>query len=732
MKKHGYNLPNMLLVIYITFQFVFSNNPEWKNLVAGGKRINVIAKEDSMIWVGTDIGLVRIDVSTRETTYYDEIDGLPYPEITSIVIDSQNNKWLGTGGGGLVKYDDNNWTVFNADNSGLPYNFIQMLYIDKEENIWIGSGSSLKNFNGRLSVFDRTVWKTFDHNSEVPNNYINAMKEDNFGNYWVCTEGGLAKYNGTSWQVFTPSNSDISSIRVRSIAIDENNIKWIGLIDSLNSFDDATWNTYAPPGSYSMWIYSLSFDSSGKLWLGTHYGLLKFDGTNWLTYNHENSELIADEITAFIIDEQDNKWLGTFDWHHDHGLIKYDDINWEKYRTSPTGLPTNYINTVHIDKNNIKWICTDRGLVKHYGTHWTTYDSSNSGLPYNRVGPIDIDFENNVWMGTLGDWPFGFPLVGSLAMFKGSDWAVFNKSNSGLPSNGISSISISDTDIKWFGTDSGLVRYNGNTWDIFNTDNSPLPYNYVRSICTLDSIVWVALYYGLAQFNGYEWTLYNKDNSGLPSDRINCIASDIFGQIWFATDSGLVKYDGMNWEVFNSYNSGLPKDYIITVHIQGNIKWLGGFSTGLVSFDDVGWEIYNEENSNILDNTIYSISSDYENNIWMVCSNDGISIFNKNGIVESISNTNLEAMPEDFYLGHNFPNPFNAKTLIPLNLPHSGMVTISIYNVLGQRIQDIFAGKIIGGKQTISIDMADYSSGVYFYSVKFSTKIKFGKMVYIK
>lgn len=722
---------SVLIMILLPITSLLSSPDNWKNYVAGGRNINAIAQEDSLLWIGTDIGLVCINRTTRETRYFDEIDGLPHPNITTIAIDSQNCKWIGTGGG-LVKYDDENWVIFITDNSELPSNFIQMLYIDKEENIWIGSGDSHRNFGGKLSIFDRTNWKTFDHNSEVPYNYINAMQEDNFGNYWVCTEGGLAKYDGTSWELFTPTNSDISSIRVRSIVIDNNNVKWIGLIDSLNSFDDTTWTTYAPPGSHSIWIYSSAYDSYGKLWLGTHDGLLQFDGVDWLIYNHENSELLADEITAFIIDEQDNKWLGTFDWHHDHGLIKYDGVNWEKYNTSPTGLPSNYINTIHIDKNNTKWICTDWGLVKHLGTCWVTYDSSNSGLPYNRVGTVDFDSENHLWMSTLGDWPIGFPLVGSLAMFNGSDWAVFNKSNSGLPSNGISAISISDNDIKWFGTGNGLVRYDGNTWDVFNTDNSPLPHNYVRSICTVDSKIWVALYYGLAQFDGNEWTFYNQDNSGLPSNKINYIASDNSGQIWLATDSGLVKFDGIYWEVFNSSNSDLPMDNILTVHIQDNIKWLGGISTGLVRFDDLNWQVYNEDNSNILDNTIYSISSDFDNNIWMVCSSYGISIFNKNGIVESIPDDHPEVRPEDFHLGNNYPNPFNGKTLIPINLPHSGMVTISLYNVLGQRIQDLFVGKITGGKQTISIKIEDHSSGVYFYSVKFDTKIKFGKMLYIK
>ena len=66
--------------------------------------------------------------------------------VNAIAIDGQGNKWIGTNGGGLVKFDGVNWTVYNTWNSGLPDNNVRSIVIDRLGNKWIGT-------NGGLAVF---------------------------------------------------------------------------------------------------------------------------------------------------------------------------------------------------------------------------------------------------------------------------------------------------------------------------------------------------------------------------------------------------------------------------------------------------------------------------------------------------------------------------------------------------------------------------------------------------
>jgi hypothetical protein len=72
---------------------------------------------------------------------------MPNNVTKSIVIDDSGNKWIGTSGGGLLKFDDTNWTPYTSSNSGMPSNDVYSIAIDGSGNKWIGT------FNTGIAVF---------------------------------------------------------------------------------------------------------------------------------------------------------------------------------------------------------------------------------------------------------------------------------------------------------------------------------------------------------------------------------------------------------------------------------------------------------------------------------------------------------------------------------------------------------------------------------------------------
>jgi hypothetical protein len=79
-----------------------------------------------------------------------------------------------------------------------------------------------------------------------------------------------------------------------------------------------------------------------------------------------------------------------------------------------------------------------------------------------------------------------------------------------------------------------------------------------------------------------------------------------------------------------------------------------------------------------------------------------------------------ELVPDEFYLGDAYPNPFNASTIIEFGLPEAGEVSLEVYNILGQKIMTLANGKYEAGQHTIQWNGTDetgrtVASALYLY-----------------
>ncbi len=86
----------------------------------------------------------------------------------------------------------------------------------------------------------------------------------------------------------------------------------------------------------------------------------------------------------------------------------------------------------------------------------------------------------------------------------------------------------------------------------------------------------------------------------------------------------------------------------------------------------------------------------------------------------------------DFVLHRNFPNPFNPLTKIIFEIPHKGTVSMTIYNILGERIMRSENKILNAGRHEFEFDGTKLTSGVYFYSIIYENSVKSGKMVLLK
>jgi hypothetical protein len=76
----------------------------------------------------------------------------------------------------------------------------------------------------------------------------------------------------------------------------------------------------------------------------------------------------------------------------------------------------------------------------------------------------------------------------------------------------------------------------------------------------------------------------------------------------------------------------------------------------------------------------------------------------------------LDAEPTSFELFQNYPNPFNPTTALRFHLGQTSLVTMKIYNILGQEVKTILNEEMLEeGNHEIAFDASRISSGVYFY-----------------
>jgi hypothetical protein len=75
-------------------------------------------------------------------------------------------------------------------------------------------------------------------------------------------------------------------------------------------------------------------------------------------------------------------------------------------------------------------------------------------------------------------------------------------------------------------------------------------------------------------------------------------------------------------------------------------------------------------------------------------------------------------LPGDYSLSQNYPNPFNSTTNIRFTIPNSQLVSIKVYDILGNEIATLINEKLDAGRHQVSFNAGNLASGVYIYRLQ--------------
>jgi hypothetical protein len=351
--------------------------------------------------------------------------------------------------------------------------------------------------------------------------------------------------------------------------------------------------------------------------------------------------------------------------------------------------------------------------------------------------------------------------------------ASWNTINNGLyADDNFYSIAINDNEI-FTGTMSLGVFHSTNLGASWTNSTSGLDFNSFRSLIYSDGVIYAGSDYGKGLFfsndRGNTW---GHRLSGLSVNSIATAPDRIFA----GTQAGIyaTSNNGLTWETFNS---GMPIDEIASLTTAGGFLYAGTKQNGiwrrplsdiipveLITFTAetangkvlLNWKTVTETN-----NKGFEIQRRTNNSDWTSVQfikgygtttemrqysfNDDIQNIPGNQIYYRLKQIDFdggykfskEASVQNTYvlnysLEQNFPNPFNPNTTIKYALPKAGMVTIKVFDLLGNLVKTLVNENETSGSHIINFDASGLSSGIYVYKIKSGEFSSSKKMMLMK
>ena len=290
---------------------------------------------------------------------------------------------------------------------GLVSDFVECIAVDINDNIWFGTSNGAQ-------MFDGTNWTSYNTSNYplMPSDNIKVISAISNGDIWIGTDFGASRFDGVDWTTYTTSTMQsipLISNQIKSIDEDPNTgIVWIGTNLGVTPLDLTGVTNSLSIGSPDLhWsgVNATSFDSNGEIWFSSPLGgIMNYDGTNYTLFDTSNG-LLSQFATDLVIDNQDNKWVGT---SSGMSVLNSSNTSFTQYTRMYIMPPPDTLNPVvniAFDSWGRVWTSIYVGYLAEgavafwNGSIWEDFDVTD-GLAGPNVKGIAIDSQNNVWVAT--------------------------------------------------------------------------------------------------------------------------------------------------------------------------------------------------------------------------------------------------------------------------------------------------------------------------------------------
>jgi len=715
-------------------------------LIASGA--NILAGTTSGIFLSSNSGSSWIPVNTGLTNTI--VDALA---IIPASAGSGTNLFAGTAGG--VFLSTNNGTNWTAVNTGLA-NTMVLALAASGTNLFAGTTGGVF-----LSTNNGTSWKAV--NSGLTNNTVLSLVASGTNVFAGTNDGGvfLSTDNGTTWKM---TSNGLTNAIINALAVIPNPAGGAYLFAGTNGggvfLSTNNGTSWSAVGLATQTVWALAV-SGTSLFAGDNFGIWSTtdNGANWRT---AGTGLTNNNVYALAVKGTD-LLAGTFGsgvWKRPLLDMVPATPTWIN-QSSPLG--TQSLGQIQFVNSAEGWIVAGNGSLLH---------TTNSGSGWTVVKPSGTDTVsfNTDNMGSLSPLCFVNPstgwVMGTSGQYQNAAGAVLFKTTNGGASWSKQSlvgwtlgfgVQFVDANNGWAEVVNGnstaftyaILRTTdgGNQWASVYTSNSALCYPRFVDASNGWAIIVSTGTYSIVRTTdaGSTWNNQFSDNTPGSVRRIQFIDAN---NGWVVGDSAKIFHTtngGATWTRLTNSGANGSSSLNALFFLNGNIGWIGGqvasgsvpafvlhTTNGGVSWSMQGGASWAAPNKSPVQANILGLFFVDANTGWMTTHWGDLAKTTTGGEITAVSENHSVGLPNQFTLKQNYPNPFNPSTTIRFELQKEAIVSLRIFNTLGQLVTTLVDEPKRAGAYQVQWNASNVPSGTYFYRLKAAGCVEIRKMIVLK
>ena len=536
---------------------------------------------DRYVWIGTTGGLLRFDGASFTLYNRENTPAFSDDNIFCLTVSRDNTLWIGSEGGGLVRYRDGVFHSF-TNKDGLTNSFVRSIQQDRAGTIWVGTDNGLFQVDG-----DRL--ERIDGDERIPVVAVHALFEDKDGGMWVGGSRILRIY-GNQVREFHFSG-EASQNRVKSIFQTGDGDIWVGTVSALHRMHNCCSGRFAVVREVSGTVRTLRETSDRILWIGTiGHGLYAYYNGRFASMSTPQ-DLPSNTILNLFEDAEQNIWVGT-----QAGMLRLSNT-----AVKTVSLPDSSdsdAETVYEDRDGTVWIAAVHVFRYRNGKAVLYHFPGIHGV---RIRNVFRDREGALWIGTEGQGTYRQTHRG----------LVHYSTASGLVNNFVRAfLQASDGSI-WIGTDEGVSRWTPKGFKNYQVRDG-LCYFSIRSLLEdRDGNIWIGTDRGVSLLHDGKFQDHPVVGS-LQQEKVWAMHQDTDGGLWFGTRTGgLFRWRSGKLSHFTT-SSGLPSNsiYELVEDPKGTL-WISG-PTGVSEVNRRELDAAADDPTHRIKVTLYGISEGLE------------------------------------------------------------------------------------------------------------------------